>query len=89
MDPSKDRVPLQEALLMIHNGLERAMRLEQNFDETVAVALTEKDVGFLACALPSICVPYPEVADYTEELQHRLIELIQAQQPGWLKGETS
>ena len=63
---------------LIHNK-------EHNFDDTVVIALDERDGLFLALALASVSILYPCLRPDSYDMQVRLKELIEAQKGEWME----
>lgn len=55
----------------------------QNFEVTVAAALTLRDLLLLGLLLDAACQIYPCLIEDSRDLQMRLLEVTRAQQPDW------
>lgn len=58
--------------------------MDQDFDNTVFVSLTEKDSVTVALAMATLTIIYPCLGDVSEELQLRLKEILYVQKPEWM-----
>ena len=56
---------------------------EQDWDNTVTFALTERDILMLALSLTGIQFLYPCLSSVSGDIQKRLLEVTRVQHPEW------
>lgn len=75
--------PYYEALLMVAQGAAQIAQMEADYEDTMFMALTERDVLLIGCALPALQSIHLEIGPASENLQLRLVETVRVQKPEW------
>lgn len=76
-------VPFYEALMMVAQGARDVSQMEADHENTMFLALTQKDAILIGCALPALESFCPEIGPASEDFQLRLVEALRVQRPEW------
>jgi len=80
--------PLNRTMLMMEAAHQAIHDKEQDFDDTLFVAMTERDALLIGLGMATLWFMYPCLLEDSRELQLRMLELAKAQKPDWVvRGE--
>lgn len=71
-------------MLMMEAAHQVIHERENDVEDTLFLALCEREVLLVGLALACLWFDYPCLSDDSRDLQRRLVELTQAQKPDWL-----
>lgn len=71
-------------LALIESGLSEVKNTPQDYEDTLFMALTRRDVLFIGAALPFLVVNYSDFDEDSIDLQVRLGDAIEVQKPEWV-----
>lgn len=75
-------------MFMMEAAHQTIHELEPNFEDTLFVAMTERDTLLVGLALACLWFDYPCLNADSRDMQQRIVELAKAQKPSWMvKGE--
>lgn len=76
------------AMVMMEAAHQVIHERENDVEDTLFVALTEREVLLVGLGLACLFFDYPCLGEDSRDLQRRLVELAQTQKPEWVvKGE--
>lgn len=77
-------------MFMMEAAHQTIHELEQDFDDTLLISMTERDTLLVGLALACLWFDYPCLNADSRDMQQRIVELAQVQKPDWMvqKGDT-